>query len=225
MNPSYRIIQNGDSASFPGEHLFLSQAETDTRSAAVVYLGTGSGAAFRAAPDVPDAPNVPFIAIELGNECLGVHAGEPQNGVLTNVLGFARFRLGDAEPSALIELVRQSSTSEAALAAAKAAFEAAGLTVAVCNDFPGRIVNRLVRPYYNAALRRLDEKLATAADMDMTLRLGLGYPEGPIALLQRTGLADHYEVSHALYQALGQEPYAPARAAQVAHARQQKKEA
>jgi 3-hydroxybutyryl-CoA dehydrogenase len=211
MSNSYRIIQNGDSPSFPGDHPFLSQA--DAQAAAVVYLGTGSGAAFATAPDAP------FVAIELGNECLGVHAGEPQDGTTTNVVGFARFRLGDAEPSALVELVRQFSTSEQALAAAKAAFENAGLVVAVCNDFPGRIVNRLVRPYYNAALRRLDERLATADDMDMTLRLGLGYPEGPIALLRRTGLAHHYEVSNALYQALGQEPYAPARAAQVAHTR------
>ncbi len=217
MNTSYRIIQNGDSPSFPADHHFLSQA--DAQAAAVVYLGAGSGAVFEA------APGAPFVAIELGNECLGVHAGEAQDGAATNVVGFARFRLGDAEPSALVELVRQSSTSEQALAAARAAFEAAGLVVAVCNDSPGRIVNRLVRPYYNAALRRLDEGLATADDMDMTLRLGLGYPEGPIALLRRTGLAHHYEVSNALYHALGQEPYAPARAAQVAHARKPGKDA
>ena len=51
-------------------------------------------------------------------------------------------------------------------------FFSAGLVVAVCNDFPGRIVDRLVRPYYNAALRRLDEGLASASDMDTTLRLG-----------------------------------------------------
>ncbi|KAG1249477.1 hypothetical protein G6F68_013310 [Rhizopus microsporus] len=76
------------------------------------------------------------------------------------------------------------------------AFAAAGVDGAVCNDFPGRILNRLVRPYYNAALRRLDEGLASADDMDTTLRLGLGYPEGPIALLGRTGLHHHYRRHH-----------------------------
>jgi 3-hydroxybutyryl-CoA dehydrogenase len=91
--------------------------------------------------------------------------------------------------------------------------------VAVCEDFPGRIVNRLLRPYFNAALRRLDEKLATADDLDRTLCMGLGYPEGPIALLDRTGLAEHFDVTQALYEALGQEPYAPARAARVARER------
>jgi 3-hydroxybutyryl-CoA dehydrogenase len=80
-------------------------------------------------------------------------------------------------------------------------------------------VDRLIRPYLNAALRRLDEGLATADDMDATLKLGLGYPEGPIALLERTGLAAHFDVSQALYEALGDAAYAPARRARVAKLR------
>ena len=145
-----------------------------------------------------------------------MHTGEQKGHEGSNVVGFARFRLGRADPTPLVELVRQPQTRDTAIAAAKAAFEAAGLKVAVCGDFPGRIIDRLVRPYLNAALRRLDEKLASAEDMDKTLCLGLGYPEGPISLLERTGLAEHHDVTQALYQALGQEPYAPARRAQVA---------
>jgi 3-hydroxybutyryl-CoA dehydrogenase len=102
-------------------------------------------------------------------------------------------------------------------------FEGAGLQVAVCNDFAGRIVDRLVRPYYNAALRRLDEGLATADDMDATLRMGLGYPEGPIALLERTGLAHHFDVSQALFEQYGDPAFAPARRARVAKQREGKK--
>ena len=49
--------------------------------------------------------------------------------------------------------------------------------------------------------------------------LGLGYPEGPIELLARTGLAEHYDVTSALYFALGQESYAPARRAHVSKQR------
>ena len=126
-----------------------------------------------------------------------------------------------AEPTNLVELVRQPRTSDAALAAAKQVFEAAGLQVAVCGDFAGRIIDRLVRPYYNAALRRLDEGLATADDLDTTLKLGLGYPEGPIALLERTGLAHHFDVTQALFEAYGEPAYAPARRARVAKQRQQ----
>jgi 3-hydroxybutyryl-CoA dehydrogenase len=160
------------------------------------------------------------VLIELGTESLGVWTGESRAEEGSNALGFARFRLGDAEPTNLVELVRQPRTSDAAIAAAKLMFEDAGLQVAVCGDFAGRIIDRLVRPYYNAALRRLDEGLATADDLDTTLRLGLGYPEGPIALLERTGLAHHYDVTQALHEAAGEEAYAPARRARVAKQRQ-----
>jgi len=61
--------------------------------------------------------------------------------------------------------------------------------------------------------------LATADDMDLTLKLGLGYPEGTIALLERTGLAAHADISQALYEALGDPGFVPARRAQVAKAR------
>lgn len=183
----------------------------------VVFLGSEAGQAYRT--QGADMAGAAFIAIELGLECLGVHTGESRGLEGSRVVGFARYQIGQGEPSNLIELVRQPATDEAALQAARSAFEAAGLKVAVCFDFPGRIVDRLIRPYFNAALRRLDEKLASADDLDKTLCLGLGYPEGPIALLERTGLADHFDVTSALYAALGQEPYAPARRAQVAKAR------
>ena len=93
------------------------------------------------------------------------------------------------------------------------------MQVAMCGDFPGRIIDRLVRPYYNAALRRLDEGLATAGDLDKTLRLGLGYPRGPIELLERTGLEHHFDVTQALFEAYGDPAYAPARRARVAKQR------
>jgi 3-hydroxybutyryl-CoA dehydrogenase len=145
-----------------------------------------------------------------------VHTGEQRGIEGSNMLGFARFRLGDGPLSQLIELVRQPRSSEDAIAAARRVFEAAGLQVAVCADSPGRIVDRLVCPYYNAALRRLDEGLASADDLDTTLRLGLGYPEGPIALLESTGLHHHYDVTQALYEAYRDPAYAPARRACVA---------
>lgn len=215
MTTTYRIIPSGESRSFPVAHAFTEKAAES--GAARVFIGRDAGAAYAAAGELGACP---FVAIELGTECLGVHTGEHKGQEGSNVVGFARFRMGKADPSPLVELVRQPATKDSALAAAKAAFEAAGLKVAVCGDFPGRIIDRLVRPYLNAALRRLDEKLASADDMDKTLCLGLGYPEGPISLLERTGLAEHHDVTQALYQALGQEPYSPARRAQVAKARQ-----
>ncbi len=212
---TYKIIQHGESRSFPDSHPFVAHANPDGQGS--VFIGAQAAGAFQAHTEIVSQSS--FVAIELGNECLGVHLGDDAGP--DNVVGFARFRLGDAAPTELVELVRMPYTSAHALDSARLAFEAAGLKVAVCSDFPGRILNRLLRPYFNAALRRLDEGLASAADMDTTLRLGLGYPEGPIALLTRTGLHHHYEVTRDLYEQLGQEAYAPARRARNAWLRRQ----
>ena len=104
-------------------------------------------------------------------------------------------------------------------AAARAIFEVQGLDVVVCADQPGRIIDRLVRPKYNDALRFLDEGLASAADMDKTCCLGLGYPDGPIERVTRGGLARHFDVTSAIYGMTGLAGYAPARRAVVAKAR------
>lgn len=210
----YELIDTGNSRSFPAAHALLAKAEAE--GAVVIIIGENVASALQTltARDKRTA-----ILIELGSECLGVHAGEQRGGDGSNVLGFARFSLGSADPTNLVEIVRQPRSAEAAVAAAKEVFESAGLQVAVCGDFDGRIIDRLVRPYYNAALRRLDEGLATADDLDTTLRLGLGYPEGPISLLERTGLEHHYDMTRALYEALGDPAYAPARRARVAKQR------
>jgi 3-hydroxybutyryl-CoA dehydrogenase len=211
---SYTVIDTGASRSFPARHALLAGAAPD--GDAVVIIGQGIA---RALAELPGRSERTAVVVELGTECLGVHTGESRGTEGSNLLGFARFRLGDAEPSNLVELVKQPRTAQSALAAATNVFEAAGLQVAVCNDFAGRIVDRLVRPYYNAALRRLDEGLASADDLDTTLRLGLGYPEGPIALLERTGLSYHFDVTQALFEAYGEAAYAPARRARVAKQR------
>jgi 3-hydroxybutyryl-CoA dehydrogenase len=207
----YQIVRAGKSRSFSEDHpLFVGAKDSGE---VVVFIGANSGDAFR---KFGKSDQRAAVLIELGTECLGVHTGESRGEEGSNVLGFARFRLGGGEPSKLVEVVRQPRSLEPAVAAARQVFESVGLQVAVCNDFAGRIVDRLVRPYYNAALRRLDEGLASAADLDTTLKLGLGYPEGPIELLERTGLAHHCDVTQALFEAYGEAAYAPARRARVA---------
>jgi 3-hydroxybutyryl-CoA dehydrogenase len=211
------IIDTGDSRSFPGPHAALEAAER--RAEIVLVLGRDAGGALAR---IEAAQTRHAILIELGTECLGVHTGESGGREGSNVLGFARFRLGDDAPSDLVELVRQPQTEPASIAAATEFFAAAGLKVALLNDVAGRIIDRLVRPYYNAALRRLDEGLATADDLDLTLRLGLGYPEGPIALLERSGLHHHFDVTASLFEAEGDPAFAPARRARVAKERRRR---
>lgn len=204
----YRIVQRGESRSFPPGAPFLDAAAEDGE--VVVHLGEA-----RHEPD----PDKAAILVELGTECLGAHTGEGYGDEGSNVLGFARYRNGVDPPSPLIELVAQPSSDAGAIEAARAVFENAGLEVALCADRAGRIVDRLVRPVYNDALRLLDEGLASAADMDTTCRLGLGYPEGPIERVMRGGLAHHHEVTTALFEIHGTRAYAPARRAVVARQR------
>ena len=211
----YELIDTGGSRSFPAPHALLEKAEA--KGEVVVILGENAAKSLQT---LAGRESRVAVLIELGTECLGTHTGEARGAEGSNLLGFARFRIGSADPTDLVEVVRQPRSSDAALAAAKEIFESAGLEVAVCGDFDGRIIDRLVRPYYNAALRRLDEGLASADDLDKTLRLGLGYPEGPISLLERTGLEHHYDVTRALYEALGDPAYAPARRARVAKQRE-----
>jgi len=206
----YAIRRHGDSRSFPPGDPFLDGDSPDGE--VVLYLGVAHE---------PD-PARTAILVELGNECLGVHTGEGYGDEGSNVLGFARYRNGGDPPSRLIELVVQPNSDPAAIEAANAMFEQAGLEVAVCADQAGRIIDRLVRPVYNAALRLLDEGLASAEAMDTTCRLGLGYPDGPIERVLRGGLAHHHDVTSALFEVYGSAAYAPARRAVVARQRQDK---
>jgi 3-hydroxybutyryl-CoA dehydrogenase len=206
----YGIHQHSESASFPAGDPFLLTGSPDGE--VVVHLGNHLGV-FQA-----DAHKA-AILVELGTECLGVHTGEAAGEEGSNVLGFARYRNGSEAPTPLIELVRQPGSKPEAIAAAKAIFEDARFTVVVCTDQAGRIVDRLVRPKYNDALRFLDEGLATAKDMDVTCRLGLGYRDGPIERVERGGLANHYDVTAALFEVYGTPAYAPARRAVVARQR------
>jgi 3-hydroxybutyryl-CoA dehydrogenase len=207
-----RSVPAGESRSFPAGDAFRARAAEAEPEPAEVTVHLGGG--FR-----PD-PARTAVLVELDTECLGEHTGEDRGREGSNVVGFARYRNGNDAPSKLVELVRQPSTSPAALAAARAVFEVAGLDVVVCRDLPGRIVDRLVRPKYNDALRFLDEGLASAADMDKTCCLGLGYPDGPIERVSRGGLARHFEVTQAIYAMTGQIGYFPARRSVVARSRE-----
>ena len=208
---STKIIDTGNSKSFPND-FYLSVA-SDPAAKILTIIGENVRTAFAA---IQHPEQYDLILLELDLECLGEHTGEKMGSEGSNVLGFARFRMGIDPPSKLIELVKQPQSFEKSIQLATSFFESQNFIVATCADTPGRIVNRLIRPYLNAVLRRLDDGLASASDMDLTLKLGLGYPEGPLSLLARTGLGEHAKVSESLFKSLGQSEFFPARRAQVA---------
>lgn len=213
----YSVILAGESRSFGEGDRFLAGAADAPSGEVVVALGEVSkldlGAVLAEA-----GPRT--VLLELGSECLALHVG--LGAQPSNVLGFARYRTGGSAPSRLIEIVRLPSTSQESEADAVTLFRDAGFETAVCSDQPGRILDRLVRPKYNAALRLVDEGLATAEAIDLTCRLGLGYAEGPIERVVGGGLADHYRICRGLFEVFGTAAYAPARVAVVAAGRSER---
>jgi 3-hydroxybutyryl-CoA dehydrogenase len=206
-----QLLDTKNSKSFPDGIPFSVDSSSDTK--VLMIIGDSISAALQ---QVSDHHQFDLVLLELDLECLGCYTGEEMGLEGSHILGFARFRMGDDPPTPLIELVKQPNSSSSAINLAKTLFEEQLFTVAICADTPGRIVNRLIRPYLNAVLRRLDEGLASSNDMDLTLKLGLGYPEGPLNLLSRSGLAHHAQVSQTLFDALGKAEFAPARRALVA---------
>ena len=162
---SHTIIDTNGSRSFPTDHALLEGATDD--GDVVIIIGTAAGARLSDAPDGKVA-----VVVELGTECLGVHTGEAGGDEGSNVLASRGSVWGNRTPPTSSNWCRQPNTSPESIGAARAVFENAGLVVAVCSDFAGRIVDRLIRPYYNEALRQLDQGLASAKDMDLTLKTG-----------------------------------------------------
>ncbi|CAE6521180.1 unnamed protein product [Rhizoctonia solani] len=88
----------------------------------------------------------------------------------------------------LVEVIRTSATSDATNAALLDVCKRMEKTSVSCKDTPGFIVNRLLVPYMLEAVRMLERGDASAEDIDTAMKLGAGYPMGPIQLTDFVGL-------------------------------------
>src|SRR5262249_7071329 len=93
--------------------------------------------------------------------------------------------------------------------AAYDAVVACGKQAVRCRDTPGFIVNRLLIPIVNDAVRALDETGATVEDLDRAMTFGAGWPMGPFTLVDLIGLDVHVHASEALYAATREPRMAP----------------
>jgi 3-hydroxybutyryl-CoA dehydrogenase len=137
-------------------------------------------------------PRVPVI------EC-AMATGRP-----SDVVGMAVHR------GALVEVVHTVHTSPAALATARSVATGADLTAVVCGDRAGFIVDALLLPHLNDAVRMVEVGYATADDVDAAMRLGCGYPVGPIAQLDAIGLPSARDALRAIYRQRREPSVAPA---------------
>lgn len=115
----------------------------------------------------------------------------------------------------LVELIRGLATSDATYAATVALAAKLGKTTITSKDSPGFIVNRILIPLINEACFALQEGLATAADIDTGIKLGLNHPMGPLELADLIGLDTCLAIADVLHRELGEDKYRAANVLRV----------
>ena len=99
----------------------------------------------------------------------------------------------------LVELVRPLTASDETLGAVRSFAEGCGKQVVEVKDQAGFIVNALLFPYLNNAVRLLENGVATREDIDAAMKGGCNFPMGPLALLDLVGLDTSLAIIDALY--------------------------
>jgi len=110
----------------------------------------------------------------------------------------------------LVEVVSTVSTAHDVAATAVHVCNRLGKHPVSCSDRAGFIVNALLFPYLNDAVRMLDAQYASADDIDTAMKAGCGYPMGPFELLDVVGLDVALAIQRALHQEVHEPGYAPA---------------
>jgi len=109
----------------------------------------------------------------------------------------------------LVEVIRGHATSEETFATTKMLLERLGKEMAVSQDYPGFIVNRVLIPMINEAIFALYEGVASAEDIDRGMKLGTNQPMGPLALADFIGLDTVLAIANVLYDGFKDSKYRP----------------
>jgi 3-hydroxybutyryl-CoA dehydrogenase len=109
----------------------------------------------------------------------------------------------------LIELVRAITTSEDTVDFGRAYGVVLGKTTVESRDRAGFIVNALLIPYLNGAIRMLEDGFATREDIDTAIHLGLNHPMGPLQLIDLIGLDTHLFIANVLFEEFKEPTFAP----------------
>ena len=110
----------------------------------------------------------------------------------------------------VVEVVRASTSSDETIAAAREFAEACGKDVVDVRDQAGFIVNALLFPYLNRAVKLLESGAATRDDIDTAMKGGCNFPMGPLELLDLVGLDTSLSIIEALHAASGDDAEVPA---------------
>lgn len=109
----------------------------------------------------------------------------------------------------LVELIRGIATEDETFEASREFVASLGKTIAVSEDFPAFIVNRILLPMINEAVYTLYEGVGTVESIDKAMKLGANHPMGPLELADFIGLDTCLSVMQVLYEGLADTKYRP----------------
>jgi 3-hydroxybutyryl-CoA dehydrogenase len=109
----------------------------------------------------------------------------------------------------LVELIRGIATADPTFEATKQFVSKLGKTIAVAEDFPAFIVNRILLPMINEAIYTLYEGVGNVEAIDTAMRLGAHHPMGPLELADFIGLDTCLSVMQVLHEGLADSKYRP----------------
>jgi 3-hydroxybutyryl-CoA dehydrogenase len=109
----------------------------------------------------------------------------------------------------LVEVIRGIATDDATFETSKAFVSKLGKTIAVSEDFPAFIVNRILLPMINEAIYTLYEGVGNVEAIDTAMRLGAHHPMGPLELADFIGLDTCLSVMQVLHEGLADSKYRP----------------
>jgi len=109
----------------------------------------------------------------------------------------------------LVELIRGIATEDETFESSKALIDRLGKTVAVSEDFPAFMVNRILLPMINEAIYTLYEGVGSVDAIDTAMKLGANHPMGPLQLADFIGLDTCLSIMQVLYEGLADSKYRP----------------
>lgn len=109
----------------------------------------------------------------------------------------------------LLELVRTIMTSAETIDAVKKFGETLGKTVVVAPDVGGFIVTRLFTPFLLGAIRMLEDGIATRDEIDVSMKMAVNHPMGPLEVIDFIGLDTELSIAETLYEETKDTKYAP----------------
>lgn len=109
----------------------------------------------------------------------------------------------------LVEGIRGLQTAPEGFQTVRQVAEKMGKTFIEVRDIPGFAVNRILMPMINEAITALYEGIATAEDIDTSMKLGTNQPMGPLTLADFIGLDTCLSIMEVLHEGLGDSKYRP----------------